>query len=119
MKRYTSDLIRLLSAKHGRSPEHYRGALRELTAAIAEELSRGHSVQLTDFGTFYSLLQPAARIRDIRTGKAMIVPAHRRAAFRPGERLKRAVRAEAPTKPNGIRKPRIGRLLGLGKRSRA
>lgn len=117
MKRYTTDLIERLATIHQRSHAHYRQALCEITAAIADDLAAGHSIQLTDFGTFYSLLQPEVHIRDIRTGKTISVPAHRRVAFRPGEQLKRAVHTSS--KPNGMKKPRIGRLLGLGKRSRA
>src|SRR5437660_4203515 len=115
MKRYTTDLIRSLAATHQRSQEHYRQALREITTAIADELARGHEVQLTDFGTFYTRMQPAAHIRDIRTGKPLAVAAHRRVAFRVGELLKGAVHPtnRTPHKPNGLAKPHLKRFLGI------
>ncbi len=101
MKRtYTTDLVRRLATKHRRSQAHYRAAITEIFGEIAEQLGTGHHVQLTQFGTFYTRLQPAAKIKDIRSGKPVTVPAHRVAAFHVGQAFKRAAHTKVrSTKP--------------------
>jgi len=59
---------------------------------ITEALAEGQPVVFTGFGTFYTRQQPAGKVPQGRTGKMTMFPAHRVAAFRAGERLKRAVR---------------------------
>lgn len=109
MKHFTTHLIGRLAKKHRRPAEHYRVAIAQIVEEIAQELSEGHQLQLTQFGTFYTRLQPAQVIqKDFRTGKARSVPAHRRAAFRPGELLKRA--AHTPRHPIGRLRKAVRRL---------
>jgi len=91
MKLYTTDLVRGLAKRHRRSQAHYRTALTEILEGITSQLERGHSVQLTGWGTFYTRLQPATHIKHIRTGKPITVPAHQVAAFRSGTTLKQGI----------------------------
>jgi DNA-binding protein HU-beta len=91
MKLYTSDMIRGLVKRHRRSQAHYRTALAEILEGITSQLERGHSIQLTGWGTFYTRLQPSTHIKHIRTGKPITVPAHQVAAFRSGTTLKHGV----------------------------
>ncbi len=98
MHLYSTDLMRQLATKHRRSQAHYRAALTEITAAITEQLARGHHLTLVGFGTFYTRMQPAGTVSHIRTRKPITVPAHRVAAFRAGEGLKSAARKKVASK---------------------
>ncbi len=51
---------------------------------------------LPGFGTFYTSHRAAARVRSVRTGRQVEIPARRVAAFRVGEVLKRAVARKKP-----------------------
>jgi nucleoid DNA-binding protein len=94
MKLYRHHLLKSLSEQHKRPQSHYARALSEILDMITQQLAAGHSVTLICFGTFYSRLQPAAKIQDIRTHQWRTIPAHRVAAFRVGDVLRKAVRAK-------------------------
>ena len=59
--------------------------------AMQSALAAGERVTLPGFGTFYTIQRQAGRVRSVRTGRQVTVPARRVAAFRVGEVLKRAV----------------------------
>jgi DNA-binding protein HU-beta len=83
-----------------------RRALDAVLAALTEALGEGRTVTLTRFGTFAVRPIGARRVRAIRgprAGQLVTVPAHRRAGFRPGAELARAV---APPPPRTARRPR-------------
>jgi DNA-binding protein HU-beta len=58
---------------------------------IQDTLRSGGDVRLPGFGVFYTRQQPAGKVKSIRTGKTVTVPARRVAAFRVGALLKKAV----------------------------
>ena len=58
---------------------------------IQDTLKSGQEVRLPGFGVFYTRQQPAGKVKSIRTGKTISVPARRVAAFRVGALLKKAV----------------------------
>jgi DNA-binding protein HU-beta len=58
---------------------------------IQDTLKSGGEVRLPGFGVFYTRQQPAGKVKSIRTGKTVTVPARRVAAFRVGALLKKAV----------------------------
>jgi DNA-binding protein HU-beta len=58
---------------------------------IEETLRAGQPVMLPGFGSFYTRKRQAGKIKHIRTGQMIAVPARRIAGFRAGEILKRAV----------------------------
>ncbi|MCC6791066.1 MAG: HU family DNA-binding protein, partial [Thermomicrobiales bacterium] len=62
-------------------------------------------VTLPGFGTFYTGERQAIRVRSVRDGRQVMVPARRVAAFRVGEMLKRAVAGSRPRR----------RLFGLSR----
>ena len=80
------------------------GAMKEVTAS----LKRGDTVQLTNFGTFYSRRRNAGKARDFQTGKRVDVAARTVAAFRVGTRLKPAV---ARTSISTRGRPKLRKLL--------
>jgi DNA-binding protein HU-beta len=79
---FTTDLIRYLARTHGRSEAHYRQAVNDVLNGITEQRAHGHRVQLIGFGSLYTRQQPAGKVRSIRNGESLIVPARRVAAFR-------------------------------------
>jgi DNA-binding protein HU-beta len=91
---YAADLIRALAKKHRRPQTHYHAATTELLAEISTQLSRGHTIRLIGFGSFYTRHQPTSTVKDLRSGKKITIPAHRVAAFRAGAWLKNAVRTQ-------------------------
>ena len=117
---YKTDLIRELARRHHRSQAHYHTALREVLSGITTALQHGQRVQLTGFGTFYSRLQPAAKIRDIRTRKTITLPVRYVVAFHVGELLKHSVLRTKRTLPSEPRRtkghtlPRLPRLFHRG-----
>jgi DNA-binding protein HU-beta len=58
---------------------------------IQDTLKSGGEVRLPGFGVFYTRQQPAGKVKSIRSGKTITVPARRVAAFRVGRLLKKAV----------------------------
>lgn len=89
---YKTALGRRVAQRTQRSPSVVQQTLSAALDAITEALARGETVTLPGFGTFYTREQPESRVRHIRTGQAVRVPAHRVAAFRVGEVLRRQVR---------------------------
>ena len=59
---------------------------------IVEAVANGDSVTIPGFGTFSKKQHPARVSRNPRTGESIDVPAHGAPAFKPGKRLKEAVR---------------------------
>jgi DNA-binding protein HU-beta len=55
-------------------------------------LRQGDKVTFPGFGTFYTRHQKEGKVRDIRSGKIITLPARRVVAFRVGAVLKRSVR---------------------------
>ncbi len=96
---YTTDFIRYLAHKHRRYQAPYRQALRDILEGITDQLAHGQRVQLIGFGTFYTREQPEGTVTNVRTGRLVKVPAHRVAAFRVGELLKRTVRKHPVGRP--------------------
>jgi nucleoid DNA-binding protein len=58
---------------------------------IEQTLRAGESVTFPGFGTFYQSQRQEGRVRHIRTGRTVAVPAPMVARFRVGEVLKRTV----------------------------
>jgi nucleoid DNA-binding protein len=58
---------------------------------IEETLRAGEPVTFPGFGTFYPSQRQEGKVRHIRTGRTVTVPARMVARFRAGEVLKRAV----------------------------
>lgn len=54
------------------------GALR----IIAETLAKGESVKLRGFGAFTVVNKPERVLKNIRTGKPVIIPAHKSVRFK-------------------------------------
>ena len=74
----------------GAQPASVRHVVGSSLRTVQAALAAGERVTLPGFGTFYTSQRRAGRIRSVRTGRQVDVPARRVAAFRVGEVLKRA-----------------------------
>src|SRR5712692_7498396 len=81
---HKTDLVRHLAKKNRRSQEHYQTALNEILEGIQEQLTEGHEVILTGFGTFYTRTHKGGKGLNFKTKKPVEYKATRLAAFRPG-----------------------------------
>lgn len=59
------------------------GALR----IIAETLAKGESVKLRGFGAFTVVNRTERVLKNIRTGKPVIIPAHKSVRFKPSKEI--------------------------------
>jgi len=93
------DVAGPVAARLGAPQAAGRRALDAVLAALTDALREGHTVILTRFGTFEVRQIGARRVRAIRgpqAGQLLTVPAHRRAGFRPGTELAKAVNPPPP-----------------------
>ena len=88
---FTATLVRSIALQTGLSQAIVRQVLSASLANVQAALVAGERVTLPGFGTFYTSARQAARVRSVRDGRQVTIPARRVAAFRVGEVLKRAV----------------------------
>ena len=86
-----TDVVRQVAQQTRLSRRVVNDVLTASHRAIAEGLQAGERVTFPGFGTFYTSQRRAGKVRHVRTGQPVAVPARRVAAFRVGEVLKRAV----------------------------
>lgn len=103
---FTRTLVRRVAQQTGVPQPVARQVLISGVATIQAALAAGERVTLPGFGTFYTAERHAVRVRSVRDGRQITVPARRVAAFRVGEVLKRAVAGT---------RPRRRRLFGLSR----
>jgi DNA-binding protein HU-beta len=89
---YTIDVIRAVGKKKRFSQRTVAEVLSGVLSEIRETVAQGNTVQLTDFGVFYSTLRPASKVRNLHTQKEMAIPEMNLPRFRPGTAFKRSVR---------------------------
>ena len=68
------------------------GTARFVNALILEvtnSLKKRERVTITGFGTFYVKSLNKRKIHNIHTGKSLVVPAHKKVAFRPGKLIQK------------------------------
>ena len=91
---YKTELVRRVAQETGVSQRVVRQVFGSSLRAIEAALCAGERVTVPGFGTFYTSQRRAGRVRSVRTGRQVEVPARRVAAFRVGEVLKHAVAAK-------------------------
>ena len=102
---FTATLVRRVAQQTGLSQAVVRQVLSASFATVQAALVAGERVTLPGFGTFYTSARQAARVRSVRDGRQVAIPARRVAAFRVGDVLKRAVAVTRPRR----------RLFGLSR----
>lgn len=89
-----ADIISHVAAKLKGPNADATKALNAVLEAVTDALKEGSAVTLTGFGTFEVRQIKERKVRAIRgpqAGKIVVVPGHKRAGFRPGTELTRAV----------------------------
>ena len=87
-----SDVTSRVSTKLGGSLAQGEAALNAVLDSIQDALAAGDRVVLTGFGSFEVRSVKARRVKPIRGGDLVTVPAHKRVGFTPGVELNGAVR---------------------------
>ena len=88
---YKTEIVRRVAQETRLSQRTVNQVLRGSLRAVSAALAAGEQVTFSGFGTFYTSQRQAGKIRHVRTGHLVNVPARRVAAFRVGEVLKRTV----------------------------
>ena len=87
-----NELVTSVSAISGMPCDAAQKALNATCEAIINALSRGEEVVIPGFGVFLKRDREARKCRNPKTGEEMIAPACTVPAFRPGSRMKLAVK---------------------------
>ena len=88
---YKTAIVRRVAHQTRLSQRVVNDVLAASHRVIAEGLQAGETVTFLGVGTFYTSQRRAGKVRHVRTGQPVEVPARRVAAFRVGDVLKRAV----------------------------
>ena len=88
---FKTDIVRRVARQANLSQRVVTLVLGTSLHTIEGALAAGERVTFSGFGTFYTSQRKAGRVRHVRTGRHVAVPARRVAAFRVGDVLKRAV----------------------------
>jgi DNA-binding protein HU-beta len=89
---YKTELAKKVAGETRLSQRAVSEVINATLATIQRALSHGHKVTLLGFGTFYSRHQKEGKVRSVRTGEVVTLPARQVAAFRVGDVLKKAIR---------------------------
>jgi nucleoid DNA-binding protein len=79
-----TDLIKQLAKQHTLQVAEVRVLIDSALEMISDRVNQGERVRLRGFGEFISKVQPARKGRHMVTGKAINIPAKRKAKFKPG-----------------------------------
>ena len=88
------ELAHQIAARSGLSLKDADKALDAFTEVVRENLAQGREVRLIGFGSWSLRAIAARKVKSIRTGKEVSLPAHKRVGFSVGTTLSQA--AEAP-----------------------
>jgi nucleoid DNA-binding protein len=91
---YTTDVVRSVAKKHRLSQRVVAEVLGGVLAEIQGSVAQGNTVQLTNFGTFYSALRAPSQARNFKTNQLIDIPEMYLPHFRAGQALKRSVRGK-------------------------
>lgn len=81
------ELVAAMAGKSGLTKADSEKALNAFTAAVADALGKGDSVQLVGFGTFAVSQRSARTGKNPRTGAKLQIAAKKVAKFKPGKAL--------------------------------
>ena len=87
-----SELVTSVSALTDMPCEAAQKAVSAVFDAIIEALSKGEEVSIQGFGTLLTRRREARKAKNPQTGEEMTVPAYTAAVFKPGKRMRDAVK---------------------------
>jgi len=95
---YKTELTKKVASETRLGHRNVSDVINATLKTIDLALRHGHKVTFLGFGTFYTRHQKESKVRDIRSGEIVTLPARRVAAFRVGDVLKRSVRKDKKAK---------------------
>ena len=87
-----ADLISLLAKDSKITKTAAEKALNAFTGSVTKALKKGDKITLTGFGTFSTARRKARKGRNPRTGQEIKIGATKVARFKPGNKLRQAVK---------------------------
>lgn len=110
------ELIHQVAARAGLNLKETSKVIDAFTEVVREDVARGHEVRLMGFGTWNLREVAARRVKSIRNGDQITIPARRRVGFSVGAVLAQAAQGTATLHPsrNGKRTNGEARLMHNG-----
>jgi DNA-binding protein HU-beta len=87
-----SELVAKMSEDAGITRSNAEKALNSFMAAVSEALADGDKITLVGFGTFEVADRAQREGRNPRTGETIVIPSGKVVKFKPGSKLKDAVK---------------------------
>ena len=98
------ELIHQIAAKAGLNLKETSKVIDAFTEVVREDVAQGHEVRLMGFGTWNLRDVAARKVKSIRGGKQITIPARKRVGFSVGAVLSQAAgKIAAPTKMIGTK----------------
>ncbi len=88
-----AELITAVAERTGESKAKAQELVDAVFEVVTDALTKGDEVKLPSFGAFAVVTTAARKARNPQTNQEVIVPAGRRARFKPGKALKDALEA--------------------------
>ena len=103
------DLIHQVAARAGTNLKETNEIIDAFTQVVREEVSKGKEVRLMGFGTWNLRNVAARRVKSIRGGNQITIPARKRVGFSVGAVLSQAAEPpKAKTRPKTMGTPKPG-----------
>lgn len=95
------ELIHQIAAKAGMNLKDTSKVIDAFTEVVREDVSRGHEVRLMGFGTWNLRNVAPRRVKSIRGGDQITIPARKRVGFSVGAVLSQAANQETSRNSRG------------------
>ncbi|MGB8347513.1 MAG: HU family DNA-binding protein [Ktedonobacteraceae bacterium] len=89
------ELIHQIAARAGLNLKETTKCIDAFTEVVREDIAGGHEVRLMGFGTWGLRSVAARKVKSIRGGKPITIPARKRVGFSVGAVLSQAAQAKA------------------------
>src|ERR1700674_511557 len=90
------ELIHQIAAKAGLNLKETSKVIDAFTEVVREDVAQGHEVRLMGFGTWNLRDVAARKVKSIRGGKQITIPARKRVGFSVGAVLSQAAETSVP-----------------------
>ncbi|HLZ63397.1 MAG TPA: HU family DNA-binding protein [Ktedonosporobacter sp.] len=98
------DLIHQIAAKAELSLKETNQVIDAFTQVVREDVAKGHEVRLMGFGAWNLRNVAPRRVKSIRGGKQITLPAHKRVGFSVGAVLAQAAEGKPATSSASVSK---------------
>src|SRR5579859_982795 len=111
------ELIHQIAAKAGLNLKSTSKVIDAFTEVVREDVAKGHEVRLMGFGAWNLRSVAARRVKSIRGGQQITLPAHKRVGFSVGAVLAQAAQEGKPgTSSAGAKKSAPAPARPVGKK---